>query len=143
MSVRSQYPAAQSRPQRPDWRVSLTTQERPRRPSSPGSLAEPSRAGRLAAPGRGLLVPRAIPGRGLQGAAPRGDGALGSEHPGSRLLQGACARWGCVPLLPILRSSLSGPRLGVGGLLATNVPTLRSTHTRGFGGLLQIVRASN
>lgn len=34
--MRSQYPAAQSRPQRPDWRVSLTTQERPRRPSSPG-----------------------------------------------------------------------------------------------------------
>lgn len=36
VSMRSQYPAAQSRPQRPDWRVSLTTQERPRRPSSPG-----------------------------------------------------------------------------------------------------------
>nr|KAF6462204.1 hypothetical protein HJG59_011262 [Molossus molossus] len=50
VSVRSQYPAAQSRPQRPDWRVSLTTQERPRLPSSPGSRAELSRAGRLAAP---------------------------------------------------------------------------------------------
>lgn len=36
VSMRSQYPAAQSRPQRPDWRVSLTTQERPRRPSSRG-----------------------------------------------------------------------------------------------------------
>lgn len=62
--MRSQYPTAQSRPQRPDWRVSLTTQERPRRPSSPGSRAEPSRAGRPGASWRlGPLPAGACRGR--------------------------------------------------------------------------------
>lgn len=59
VSMRSQYPAAQSRPQRPDWRVSLTTQERPRRPPSPG--VEP----RL--PDVGSRQPRLGAGGGLQG----------------------------------------------------------------------------
>lgn len=116
MSVRSQYPAAQSRPQRPDWRVSLTTQERPRRPSSLGSRAEPSRMGRLAAPAGSLRAPQGTPGQGLQGPpraemAPPGAGTSGSKHS-----QGASASWGCVPVPPTRRPRLSGPRLGSGGL---------------------------
>nr|XP_025846952.1 uncharacterized protein LOC112914157 [Vulpes vulpes] len=128
VSVRSQYPAAQSRPQRPDWRVSLTTQERPRRPSSPGSLAEPSRAGRPAARARGLGVPRATPGRGLQGAAPRGDGALGASSPGPASCRGPVPL-GMRPLLSALQAQLSGPRLGVRGPACPQRPSAQ-VHAR-------------
>lgn len=129
MSVRSQYPAAQSRPQRPDWRVSLTTQERPRRPSSLGSRAEPSRMGRLAAPTGSLRAPQGTPGRGLQGPpraemAPPGTGTSGSKH-----AQGASASWGCVPVPPTLRPRFSGPRLGSGGLACHKCSYAR-VHTR-------------
>lgn len=100
VSVRSQYPAAQSRPQRPDWRVLLTTQERPRRPSSPGSRAEPRRAGRPVAPARRLRAARGTPGRGLQGAAPCGDGALESRHLGVQTPAGCLCQLGQRPRPP-------------------------------------------
>ena len=147
MSVRSQYPAAQSRPQRPDWRVSLTTQERPRRPSSPGSRAEPSRAF-PDGPGRSLRASRGTPGRGLQGAAPRGDGALGSRHLGVQSLAGCQSQLGmrCVPVPPTLRHSFSGPRPGGVGFACHEGPYAQVyTHTRarGLGGFLLVLPASH
>lgn len=121
--MRSQYPAAQSRPQRPDWRVSLTTQERPRRPSSPGVDLSPAELdGR-----RPLLAPRGIPERGLQGPPSAGMAAPGSDSPRSWLMQGAS--WGCTPFAPTRRRRLSGPRQGCDGFACHECPCTQ-VHTR-------------
>lgn len=131
MSVRSQYPAAQSRPQRPDWRVSLTTQERPRRLSSPGSRAEPSRAGRPAAPDRSLRSspghspPRPAGGRPARGWRPREQASRG---PDPRRVPGPVGD--ALPFSPTLWPSFSDPRPGDVGFASHKAPTFRYTHTR-------------
>lgn len=130
--MRSQYPAAQSRPQRPDWRVSLTTQERPRRPSSPGSRAEPSRAGRPEAPARSLLATRGTPGRGLQGPPGVGMSPPGEGCSDSCPLRGASASWECNLFLPTLRPGFSGPRHGEGCLACHDCPYTQP-HKRALG----------
>ena len=131
VSVRSQYPAAQSRPQRPDWRVSLTTQERPRRLSSPGSRAESSREGRPAAPDQSLRSspghspPRPAGGRPARGWRPREQASRG---PDPRRVPGPV---GDASLFsPTLWPSFSGPRPGGVGFACHKAPTFRYTPTR-------------
>lgn len=91
VSIRSQYPAAQSRPQRPDWRVSLTTQERPRRPSSPG--VEP----RLRELGS---QPHRLRACGGQRGGPRWNGALEPGSAGSGASPGAGGGCASSPRVP-------------------------------------------